>query len=262
MRDYLAGTTGDLDLVDVQGRAARDVRASAFPTACARTRSCRRPSSPRPPRRADGEHDEPLTAAEIVERGLLTAAAVARGVGEGARAVRARARDRGRARPDPGRHQIRVRPRPRRPTSCSPTRSTRPTAAATGSPRPMPRRFAAGEPPDSFDKDFVRRWVAARCDPYRDPIPPIPREIIAEAARGLYQRLRDASPARAFAAARAGQAGARPHPRQSAALFLSGAGGRASRCRLVRVYVMGLRRGATVPRRRPRAVRRGATASL
>ena len=45
------------------------------------------------------------------------------------------------------------------------------------------RRFAAGEPPDSFDKDFVRRWVAARCDPYRDPIPPIPHEVIAEAAR-------------------------------------------------------------------------------
>src|SRR5205823_6137267 len=46
-----------------------------------------------------------------------------------------------------------------------------------------PRRFAAGEPPDSFDKDFLRRWVAARCDPYRDPIPPIPPEIICEAAR-------------------------------------------------------------------------------
>jgi phosphoribosylaminoimidazole-succinocarboxamide synthase len=29
----------------------------------------------------------------------------------------------------------------------------------------------------------VRRWVTARCDPYRDPIPSIPREIIAEAAR-------------------------------------------------------------------------------
>ena len=54
-----------------------------------------------------------------------------------------------------------------------------------------PDRFAAGEPPDSFDKDFLRRWVAARCDPYRDPIPPIPREVIAETAARLYQRLRD-----------------------------------------------------------------------
>ena len=44
-------------------------------------------------------------------------------------------------------------------------------------------RFAAGQPPESLDKDFVRRWVTARCDPYREPIPPIPREIIADAAR-------------------------------------------------------------------------------
>ena len=45
-----------------------------------------------------------------------------------------------------------------------------------------PRRIASGEPPDSFDKDFLRRWVATRCDPYRDPIPPIPRDVIAATA--------------------------------------------------------------------------------
>lgn len=39
-------------------------------------------------------------------------------------------------------------------------------------------RFAAGEKPDSFDKDFVRSWVAARCDPYVDPIPDIPPEHV------------------------------------------------------------------------------------
>ncbi len=46
-----------------------------------------------------------------------------------------------------------------------------------------PQRFAAGTPPDSFDKDFLRRWVAARIDPYRDPIPPIPSEVIGATAR-------------------------------------------------------------------------------
>ncbi len=39
-------------------------------------------------------------------------------------------------------------------------------------------RFAAGERPESFDKDFIRAWVAARCDPYRDEIPPIPAALI------------------------------------------------------------------------------------
>lgn len=43
-------------------------------------------------------------------------------------------------------------------------------------------RFAAGEAPESFDKDVVRAWVAARCDPYRDPIPAIPAEMIAATA--------------------------------------------------------------------------------
>ncbi|SDB43339.1 phosphoribosylaminoimidazolesuccinocarboxamide synthase [Belnapia rosea] len=44
-------------------------------------------------------------------------------------------------------------------------------------------RFEAGEPPESFDKDFIRRWVTARCDPYRDELPEIPTEIVLEAAR-------------------------------------------------------------------------------
>jgi phosphoribosylaminoimidazole-succinocarboxamide synthase len=45
------------------------------------------------------------------------------------------------------------------------------------------RRFAAGQPPESLDKDFVRRWVSERCDPYRDTIPEIPRDVILEAAQ-------------------------------------------------------------------------------
>jgi phosphoribosylaminoimidazole-succinocarboxamide synthase len=39
-------------------------------------------------------------------------------------------------------------------------------------------RFAAGQRPESFDKDFVRAWVSARCDPYHDEIPPIPASLI------------------------------------------------------------------------------------
>jgi phosphoribosylaminoimidazole-succinocarboxamide synthase len=59
------------------------------------------------------------------------------------------------------------------------------------------RRFEAGEAPETLDKDFVRRWVTARCDPYRDPIPPIPREIIAEAAR-LYIEVFETITGRSF----------------------------------------------------------------
>ena len=50
-----------------------------------------------------------------------------------------------------------------------------------------PARFAAGERPDSFDKDFVRDWVAKRCDPYVDPIPAIPPDLIEETS-AVYAR--------------------------------------------------------------------------
>jgi phosphoribosylaminoimidazole-succinocarboxamide synthase len=46
-------------------------------------------------------------------------------------------------------------------------------------------RFAAGQRPESFDKDFIRSWVAARCDPYHDAIPPIPASLILATA-GVY----------------------------------------------------------------------------
>jgi phosphoribosylaminoimidazole-succinocarboxamide synthase len=48
-------------------------------------------------------------------------------------------------------------------------------------------RFERGERPDSFDKDFVRNWVAARCDPYKDPIPEIPEEVVLKTAE-VYAR--------------------------------------------------------------------------
>jgi phosphoribosylaminoimidazole-succinocarboxamide synthase len=40
--------------------------------------------------------------------------------------------------------------------------------------------FRAGTRPPSFDKDVIRSWVSARCDPYNDAIPQIPPEMIAK----------------------------------------------------------------------------------
>jgi phosphoribosylaminoimidazole-succinocarboxamide synthase len=42
--------------------------------------------------------------------------------------------------------------------------------------------LARGIRPPSFDKDVIRAWVAARCDPYSDPIPDIPEDIIGKTA--------------------------------------------------------------------------------
>lgn len=41
-------------------------------------------------------------------------------------------------------------------------------------------RLAAGDEPEGLDKEFLRLWVAARCDPYNDPVPEIPDDTLEE----------------------------------------------------------------------------------
>ncbi|TDQ67313.1 phosphoribosylaminoimidazole-succinocarboxamide synthase [Maritalea mobilis] len=53
-------------------------------------------------------------------------------------------------------------------------------------------RFAAGEEPESLDKEFLRLWVASQCDPYNEPIPEIPQETLLEFSNkyiALYEQL-------------------------------------------------------------------------
>jgi phosphoribosylaminoimidazole-succinocarboxamide synthase len=39
-------------------------------------------------------------------------------------------------------------------------------------------RRAAGQEPESLDKEFLRLWIAERCDPYSEPIPQIPDDTL------------------------------------------------------------------------------------
>ncbi|MTJ83559.1 MAG: phosphoribosylaminoimidazolesuccinocarboxamide synthase [Telmatospirillum sp.] len=39
-------------------------------------------------------------------------------------------------------------------------------------------RHEKGEEPESLDKEFLRLWIAERCDPYHDPIPAIPDDTL------------------------------------------------------------------------------------
>ena len=41
-------------------------------------------------------------------------------------------------------------------------------------------RLAAGQEPEGLDKEFLRLWVTARCDPYKNPVPEIPEETLRE----------------------------------------------------------------------------------
>ncbi len=139
----------------------------------------------------DGEHDEPVTPAEIAARGLLSDAAW-RDVSEKALALFARGRDvaarRGLILVDT-KYEF---GRDRDGNIVLADEIHTPDSSRYWFAETYPDRFAAGRPPDSFDKDFLRRWVAERCDPYRDPIPPIPRDIIAATAQvyiDAYERI-------------------------------------------------------------------------
>jgi len=58
--------------------------------------------------------------------------------------------------------------------------------------------FASGTRPPSFDKDVIRSWVAARCDPYHDALPEIPAEMIA-ATSAVYVQAYEAITGQTFA---------------------------------------------------------------
>jgi phosphoribosylaminoimidazole-succinocarboxamide synthase len=132
----------------------------------------------------DGGHDEPLTEAEIIEQGLLTQAQWDE-VSAAALALFARgqkmAAERGLILVDTkyefgtdsaGRILIAD-------EIHTPDSSRYWIASGYGA------AFAAGGRPPSFDKDVIRSWVAARCDPYKDEIPEIPAEMI-EATSAVY----------------------------------------------------------------------------
>ena len=127
---------------------------------------------------ADGAHDEPITAAEIVSRGLLPqavwdeTAALALALFARGRTLAA---ERGLILVDTkyefgldeaGRVVLA--------DEVHTPDSSRYWRLAT-----YAERFAVGEDPEALDKDFLRRWIVARCDPYRDPIPPIPPDTLA-----------------------------------------------------------------------------------
>ncbi|MEX2249135.1 MAG: phosphoribosylaminoimidazolesuccinocarboxamide synthase [Parvibaculum sp.] len=196
VRDYLAGSTGT-SVLTLYKAGKREIYGVTLPDGL-------RPNEKLPEtiitptsKAFDGAHDEPLTPAEIVGQGLLTAAQWET-LSDYALALFARGRElaakRGLILVDTkyefgtdGEGRIVLADEIHTPDS------SRYWLAES-----YPARFAAGAPPESFDKDFVRNWVAARCDPYHDPIPEIPETLILETA-AVYIRAFEAITGRTFA---------------------------------------------------------------
>ncbi len=181
VRDYLAGTTSTA-IWTMYKKGERTLYGRRFPDGMRENEKLPETIITPTSKAFQGGHDEPLIAEEIVRRGLLTSAQW-RSVTETALTLFARGREMA------ARHglilvdtkyefgfdqdgKIILADEIHTPDSSR--------YWFAGSYR---QRFEAGEPPDSFDKDFIRRWVAQRCDPYRDVIPEIPREMVLETAR-------------------------------------------------------------------------------
>jgi phosphoribosylaminoimidazole-succinocarboxamide synthase len=180
VRGYLAGTTATSILTQYKA-GARTMYGHTLPDGMRPNERLATPIITPTTKAMDGAHDEPLTADAILSQGLLTAAQW-QSVSETALALFARGQDlaaeRGLILADTkyefgtdAQGRIILADEIHTPDS------SRYWFAASYS-----ERFAAGAAPESFDKDFVRSWVAARCDPYKDAVPPIPPEIVLETA--------------------------------------------------------------------------------
>lgn len=181
VRGYLAGTTGTSILTRYK-KGERAMYGHRFPDGLRDHEKLPEPIITPTTKAFDGGHDEPLTAEEIVARGLLTAEQWDT-VSTAALALFARGQEISAKRglilvdtkyefgldehgnilladeihtPDSSRFWL-----------------------ADG----YENAFESGARPPSLDKDIIRAWVDARCDPYNDPIPEIPAELIEATAQ-------------------------------------------------------------------------------
>ncbi|SFH91341.1 phosphoribosylaminoimidazolesuccinocarboxamide synthase [Albimonas pacifica] len=181
VRGYLAGSTSTSILTRYR-KGEREMYGHRFPDGLRPNQALPEPIVTPTSKAFDGGHDEPLTGAEILSQGLLTAAQWDK-VQDYAFALFARGRKQAAERglilvdtkyefgldaegvitladeihtPDSSRYWIA---------------------------RGYEAAFETGGRPPSFDKDVIRSWVEARCDPYSDPLPAIPEDLIATTAK-------------------------------------------------------------------------------
>ena len=180
VRGYLAGTTGT-SILTMYKKGQREMYGIRLPDGMRDNQPLPAPIITPTSKEFDGGHDAPLTPREVVESGLVTAeqweqlsghalALFARG--------QAMAAERGLILADT-KYEFGV---DESGTIILADEIHTPDSSRYWKAGSYQARFEAGQRPESFDKDFVRNWVAERCDPYHDPIPPIPRDLIVATA--------------------------------------------------------------------------------
>jgi phosphoribosylaminoimidazole-succinocarboxamide synthase len=175
VRGYLAGTTSTSILTKYR-KGERQMYGITLPDGLRDNEKLPEPIITPTSKAFDGGHDEPLSGDEILSQGLLTPeqwetvsryalALFARG--------QARAAERGLILVDT-KYEFG-------------TDKDGRIVLADEIHTPDSSRYWITGRPASFDKDFVRAWVTERCDPYKDPIPEIPRDLVEQTSKVYIQ---------------------------------------------------------------------------
>jgi len=186
VRDYMTGST-NTSIWPMYERGVRDMYGIKFPDGLVKNQ--RLPDTILTPttKAEQGEHDAPVSPAEIVEQGLLSQdrwdelarlslAVFARG--------RELAEKRGLILVDT-KFEFGL---DENGEVCLADEILTPDSSRYWLNDSYAAKMAAGENPDGLDKEFLRLWVNERCDPYKDEIPEIPEDTLIEFA-GRYIRL-------------------------------------------------------------------------
>ena len=181
VRGYLAGTTSTSILTQYQ-KGQRQMYGHRLPEGLRPNQALPQAIITPTSKAFDGGHDEPLTAAQIVDTGLLTLKQWDE-VSEKALALFARgqkiAAERG---------LILVDTKYEFGTDAEGSilladEIHTPDSSRYWIAQGYAEAFESGGRPPSFDKDVIRSWVVARCDPYKDPVPDIPLDMIEKTAQ-------------------------------------------------------------------------------
>lgn len=196
VRGYLAGTTGT-SILTLYKQGQREMYGIRLPDGLRDNHELPQALITPTSKAFDGGHDEPLSAAQIVGNGLLTQKQWDT-VSAHALALFARgqklARERGLILADT-KYEFGT---DAQGNILLADEIHTPDSSRYWFAESYPERFASGGKPESFDKDFVRNWVVARCDPYKEELPPIPQELIDQTS-AVYVRAYETITGQAFA---------------------------------------------------------------
>lgn len=180
VRDYLTGSTGT-SIWPMYRSGKRELYGWTLPDGMRENQKLPQTIITPTTKAFDGGHDEPISVHDVVSRGILSAAQweqvqkYALTLFERGRAV---ARDHGLILVDT-KYEFGLDPED---NIILADEIHTPDSSRYWFLSSYPARYEAGLKPESFDKDFVRTWVTARCDPYREDVPPIPHDIRLKAA--------------------------------------------------------------------------------